>query len=88
MGKVLTYSYLKLINIKRAGHKCGDEVLANVAKVMVDNDRSNDYCVRFDITINAGVAINDDDESFQEVLAHADEKLYQAKHSGRNPLVD
>ncbi|WP_428453439.1 diguanylate cyclase domain-containing protein [Photobacterium kasasachensis] len=33
--------------MKRAGHKCGDEVLAKVAKVMVDNVRSNDYCVRF-----------------------------------------
>ncbi|MCG7587599.1 GGDEF domain-containing protein, partial [Photobacterium sp. OFAV2-7] len=105
----------------------GDEVLAKAAKVMVDNVRSNDYCVRFGgeefvivgffenedaafncaervrrktsrlkfkhnhvafgITISAGVAINDDDESFQEALTRADEKLYQAKNSGRNTVA-
>lgn len=128
---LLTIIFLDIDHFKSVndhfGHKCGDEVLYKVAKVMIDNIRANDYCIRFGgeefiivgffdskdsasncaerirrktsrlkfknnnttfgITISAGIAINDDCESFQEVLMRADEKLYQAKHSGRNIVV-
>ncbi len=107
------------------GHDLGDEVLKQLAEVMVENLRSDDFCIRyggeefvhlgfyddepsviaatqrirnlvsqlifnknnveFKITLSAGIAIyNKDEESFEETLKRADEKLYQSKEEGRN----
>ncbi len=39
------------------------------------------------ITVSIGIAFSNDAESAKELLAHADQALYQAKESGRNRIV-
>ena len=41
----------------------------------------------FHITVSVGIAFSNDAESANDLLAHADQALYQAKESGRNRVV-
>ncbi len=41
---------------------------------------------RFSITISVGIAFHQQKESLQQLIQRADEKLYQAKESGRNKV--
>ena len=41
---------------------------------------------KLSVTISAGVAIHHQNESLQELIHRADEKMYQAKESGRNQV--
>lgn len=43
--------------------------------------------VEFYVTVSAGITTHHDDESFENTLNRADEKLYQAKEKGRNCIV-
>jgi two-component system cell cycle response regulator len=42
---------------------------------------------QFHITVSIGIAFSNDAESANDLLAHADQALYQAKESGRNRIV-
>ncbi len=42
---------------------------------------------QFNITVSIGIAFSNDAESVNDLLAHADQALYQAKESGRNRIV-
>ncbi|MBT6046636.1 MAG: diguanylate cyclase, partial [Candidatus Scalindua sp.] len=41
---------------------------------------------RFSVTISVGVASHQQKESLQKLIQRADEKMYQAKDSGRNKV--
>ena len=41
----------------------------------------------FSISLSAGIAVRDDNESFYTTLQRADENLYKAKEGGRNRVV-
>lgn len=109
------------------GHSCGDQVLCRIAKIILENTRPDDLCIRyggeefvvvglfkdensivrfseririkaskstfmgnsseFHITLSAGIATHHDEESFENTLNRADEKLYQAKRKGRNCII-
>lgn len=43
---------------------------------------------QFNITVSFGIAFSNDAESANDLLAHADQALYQAKESGRNRIVN
>jgi diguanylate cyclase (GGDEF)-like protein len=42
---------------------------------------------QFNITVSIGIAFSNDAESVNDLLAHVDQALYQAKESGRNRIV-
>ncbi|MGH1463273.1 MAG: diguanylate cyclase [Neptuniibacter sp.] len=115
--------FFKKIN-DRFGHGFGDQVLKSVGKVLLENTRGQDICVRYggeefvilvldsssesvlsmverirknvnelefenelDLTLSAGVAKRDHDETFSAVLKRADNNLYDAKQKGRDRVV-
>jgi diguanylate cyclase (GGDEF)-like protein len=42
---------------------------------------------QFNITVSIGISYSNDAESINDLLAHADQALYQAKDENRNKLV-
>ena len=42
---------------------------------------------RFSVTVSIGIAYSNDAESINDLLAHADQALYQAKEENRNKIV-
>ena len=48
--------------------------------------RSTDREKRFSVTISVGIAFHQQKESLQKFIQRADEKMYQAKESGRNKV--
>jgi diguanylate cyclase (GGDEF)-like protein len=66
----------------------GEDRIDQVAERLADAIRA----LRFDepalrLTISAGVAERDHGETYEQVVARADDALYQAKHAGRDRIV-
>ena len=56
-------------------------------KLMVSKQTFKSESKLFHITVSVGIAFSNDAESANDLLAHADQALYQAKESGRNRVV-
>jgi two-component system cell cycle response regulator len=99
IGKILK----KLVRRSDLACRYGGEefavVLPNVSKEgiytayerfreMVSKQSFEHESKQFHITVSIGIAFSDDAESSDDLLAHADQALYQAKESGRNRIVD
>jgi len=61
--------------------------LAKRVRAKVSNITFDGNGVEFSITISAGIAIKEEDELISSVIQRADEKLYEAKNSGRDCVV-
>ncbi len=42
---------------------------------------------QFNMTASIGIASSNDSKSLKDLIAHADQALYQAKETGRNKVV-
>jgi two-component system cell cycle response regulator len=99
IGKILK----KLVRRSDLACRYGGEefavVLPNVSKEsiytvydrfreMVSKQSFGHESKQFHITVSIGIAFSNDAESSDDLLAHADQALYQAKESGRNRIVD
>jgi methyl-accepting chemotaxis protein len=63
--------------------KVAERIRDESASLLFEGNRQ-----RFNVTISAGIAFYDDENDvFSDVLTQADEKLYEAKQSGRNRVT-
>lgn len=63
-------------NAKRAAEKLLDKI--RDANIMLDNGR------HLKVSVSIGLAQFDNHPDFEQVIKHADEKLYEAKHNGKD----
>ncbi len=67
---------------KKAAYECAEKIRAQIEKKTF---HSNGIPVQ--VTVSAGIGELEGEESLAELIEKADEKLYQAKESGRNRVV-
>ncbi|WP_394147227.1 diguanylate cyclase [Shewanella atlantica] len=63
------------------------EIAERLVKTIADTEL-NEIAEGFKITISAGVAAQEEDKSFSDLLQRADSALYRAKSEGRNRVIN
>lgn len=71
------------VQMVEAGKNLAERLCQKIEKTGFSSVNKKD---KLSVTISAGVAIHHQNESLQELIHRADEKMYQAKESGRNQV--